>query len=124
MIKVYIAAPSEEQTVALKLVSELKKYDIYTTSRWIWEDLNVDLEEWSVKDLQDVFDADVLVAYNPIQYANTGTGGRHVELGYALALEKPCIVYGARTNVFHYHPKVQLVEHSIDNLVRAIKAHV
>lgn len=33
-------------------------------------------------------------------------GGRHVEFGLALALDKKLVVIGPRENIFHYHPAV------------------
>lgn len=35
-----------------------------------------------------------------------GFGGRHVEMGVALALGKPVHLIGPRENVFHWHPGV------------------
>jgi hypothetical protein len=52
-------------------------------------------------DLQDVLNAHAVVAINPEEYRNSGTGGRHVELGYAIAHSIPVFILGCRSHVFH-----------------------
>ena len=54
--------------------------------------------------------ADALVALNPPGWESKGTGGRHVELGSALTLGRPVILLGPRTNTFHHHSDVQMVD--------------
>jgi hypothetical protein len=49
-------------------------------------------------DLDDIDRADTVISFTS---SDGGKGGRHVELGYALALGKQTIVIGARENVFH-----------------------
>ena len=119
--KIYIAAPSELRSTAasLKDILERKGYEI--TSRWIeMEDFGSTdpkyLGLWSVNDLNDVAAADTLVLINPEEYRTKGTGGRHVEFGYAAAHGIPCYIFGARTNVFHWGFNVKLVN-SIDELL-------
>ena len=51
----------------------------------------------------------MLVALNPDAWADRGTGGRHVEFGYALALGKALIVVGVRSHVFHELDAVTVV---------------
>ncbi len=55
-------------------------------------------------DLAELDQAGLVLAFSerPGRY----TGGRHVELGYALALRKLVIVIGPDENVFHCHPGV------------------
>ncbi len=38
-----------------------------------------------------------------------GSGGRHVEFGYALAKGKPIVLVGPQRNVFHFHSNIYLV---------------
>lgn len=109
---VYIAAPSElrEQAAICKRVLELEG-TIKVSSRWITMELfgSSDpnyLQTWAENDLADVKDADIVMLINPESFRTSGTGGRHVEVGYALALGKPVLVVGEQTNVFHYHPLV------------------
>ena len=114
MIKVYIAAPFSMQQEAERIqrVLELKKMKV--TARWItMEKAEIRdepyLQMWAQNDLDDVAAADVLLAISPFEYIEKGTGGRHVELGYALALKIPVILYGFPTNIFHHHPLVKCI---------------
>lgn len=114
-MRVYLAAPFAMQP-QMRLVREaLNKHGITVTSRWL--DVSADghnvltIEErrdWAMKDLADVDAADYLVAYNPTSWHNRGQGGRHVELGYAIARGK-CIIYVGeeRENLFHWHPAIK-----------------
>ena len=59
-------------------------------------------------DFLDVFGANMLIAFS--EEPRTGgasRGGRHVELGLALAWGKEIIVVGPRENVFHTLPQVR-----------------
>jgi nucleoside 2-deoxyribosyltransferase len=114
---VYIAAPYElrEQANAVRLL--LADRHIVCSSRWIVQDDSaIESHEWAQVDLDDIKAADVLVALNPPEFARSGSGGRHVELGYALALDKQILVVGARSNIFHHHHAVTICE-SIDHAV-------
>lgn len=59
--------------------------------------------DYALRDLEDIDAADVIVVYNPVAFYKHGTGGRHVELGYALGKNKLIILYGGKpSNVFHH----------------------
>lgn len=125
MKKVYIAAPSESQAIVKEMAYLLRQNGITITARWIHEDFKTQntpalLREWAIKDLEDVAAADILLAFNSEEFRHKGTGGRHVELGYAIALGKPILLYGARTNVFHHHPQVIELEDG-ENLLEALQ---
>lgn len=105
---VYIAAPFELQKVARAARTALGTAGIAVSSRWL--DVGADDSDAVARlCLEDVAAADALVAINPREWARLGTGGRHVELGYALALGKRIVIVGARTNVFHQHSAVHCV---------------
>ena len=109
MNAVYVAAPFEQRAFAALLASNLRRdANLEVTSRWLFEESNLDAE-WAQKDLDDIDRADALVALNAESWKTSGTGGRHVELGYALAREKTIVLVGVRSNIFHYHPSVLLV---------------
>lgn len=107
-VSVYIAAPSQMIDEAMVLKHLLADSGIACTSGWISHGLTGDTNESAMADLADVAKADVLVALNPELWKTCGTGGRHVEMGYALGLGKPVIVLGSRTNVFHYLDTVDI----------------
>lgn len=100
-MNVYIAAPYPIRDYAIGVMRQLQRHGIACTSRWLKEP-DALTHEHALKDLQDVFAADVLIALNPDKWTHTGTGGRHVELGYALAHHIPILLIGERTNIFHH----------------------
>lgn len=66
---------------------------------------------------QEVGDCDLLI--NIADEANV-PGGKHVELGIALALNKKIVVLGRKENIFHYHPEVIFCE-TEDGMIERIK---
>lgn len=116
MPRVYIAAPYELREEAKRIRLDLIARGFIVTSRWLTQtDENGD--EFARMDLADVAAADVLLALNPADFANKGTGGRHVELGYALALGKEVAVVGVRSNIFHYLSDVRIIASAEELLV-------
>ena len=126
-MKVYIAAPYPARELAKIYADELASIGIECTSTWVTETVEINeqstgsatgLTDKQVKqhvttDLHDIRRADVLVhltALHAFRAAGlNGTadsptlnsGGRHVELGFALALNKHIINVGYPENVFH-----------------------
>ena len=100
-MNVYIAAPYQLREEALVLMFLLKDEGIGCTSSWLTEAAEDDSDEAARRDLSDIGRADAFVAMNPERYRNAGTGGRHVEYGYAFALGKPILLFGVISNVFH-----------------------
>jgi len=105
---VYIAAPYPARREAIRLMEALNASGFEVTSSWLVADDEL-TDEFARKDLNDIDRADALVALNPESWANLGTGGRHVEFGYALAKGKPLVIVGARTNIFHQLSDVTVV---------------
>lgn len=72
----------------------------------------------AVEDLQDLQAADCVFAFTEGETsAGRGRGGRHVEVGFALAAAILVILIGPRENVFHY---LDLVER-VDTLAEALE---
>jgi nucleoside 2-deoxyribosyltransferase len=117
---VYIAAPYPEREAAIGIMMMLEAAGIEVTSTWLrgLDEMN---EEYARRDLTDVARADALVAWNPPGWWEKGTGGRHVEFGYALALGMPIILIGERSNIFHFLNTVTVVDLG-DDLVAHIEA--
>lgn len=111
--KVYIAAPFPLLKDAVQLRAQLAVVGIESTARWI--DLNQKAEgqtaiEYAQHDLDDVRAAHAVVLINPPMFANKGTGGRHVEIGYALGIGHPFFfVMGVKSNIFHELPQALIV---------------
>lgn len=100
-MNVYIAAPYQMREEALVLMFLLKDEGIGCTSSWLTEAAEDDSDEAARRDLADIDRCDAFVAMNPERFRNAGTGGRHVEYGYAFALGKPILLFGVVSNVFH-----------------------
>lgn len=117
-MNVYIAAPYPMRDEALVLMFLLKDNGIGCTSSWLTEVAEDDSDDAARRDLADVARADAFVAMNPERYRNAGTGGRHVEYGYAFALAKPILLFGVVSNVFHRLSEAVLVEGIADLVLR------
>lgn len=99
--RVYIAAPYPMKAEAAQLRALFRKNEIDCTSRWIDGPYPLPDQQNANDDLQDVLNAHCVVLMNPQSYHNAGTGGRHLEVGYALAHAIPVFVLGGSSNVFH-----------------------
>jgi nucleoside 2-deoxyribosyltransferase len=108
-MKVYVAAPYPIRDLAIYVMRALEEHGHEVTSRWL-KALDELTDEHARKDMEDVASADVLLAMNPDGWENIGTGGRHVEFGYALALGKRVVLIGQRSNMFHYLNQVTVVD--------------
>jgi nucleoside 2-deoxyribosyltransferase len=116
---IYVAAPYplREQARRARLFLQARGHEV--TSRWIIEDQAEMSDEHARGDLEDVARADVLLALHPEGWHNLGTGGRHVELGYALALGKRCVLIGQPTNNFHHLDVIEVFD-TLEDFVRTL----
>lgn len=116
---VYIAAPYSCRDFAIRIMTMLELQSIEVTSRWLkaFDELS---HNYAQQDLDDVARADVLVALNLGGWEEKGTGGRHVELGYALALNKKIILVGARSNIFHHLSHIKVLD-GHEDLAKQVK---
>lgn len=125
-MKIYLAARYSRRDEMRKIAATLVEYGHQITSCWItttwgeperkamWggsTDANLPAppehrEEYAVKDLDDVMDADCVINFTEAPGAG-GRGGRHVEMGVALATRKRTIVIGFRENIFHHYQRVE-----------------
>lgn len=109
MTTVYIAAPYPTRDNAIRIMTLLEGYGFQVTSRWLKAHDTLSDSD-ARKDLDDIARADVLLALNGLDWVNQGSGGRHVEFGYALALGIPIVMLGPRSNIFHHLTHVMIVE--------------
>lgn len=120
MISFYLAARfgRREELCSYAIALRSKGFDI--TSRWLMQAQKLDFSvgayspqdrlTFALKDWEDVGRAHRLIAFteDPAENAQGGRrGGRHVELGAALAMGKHVYVVGHRENVFCHLPQVQ-----------------
>lgn len=118
-MKVYLAARYSRFPEMQGYAAQLVKRGHEVTARWILGDHELrsegqsDADAWAVRwaqeDWDDLVAADVVVNFTegPGEVPGRARGGRHVELGAALALGKRVIVVAHRENVFHHLPQVE-----------------
>jgi len=124
-LKVYLASQYARKNELREYAFELEDIGIHVTSRWITEEPAslIDQNEkilWARYDLIDVADADVLVFFAEDPEKQPRRGGRHVEFGFALALNKTVLVVGGIENIFHNLPEVQHFE-NFEQVKNALK---
>lgn len=104
---------------------ELEARGFVVTSRWLDEkgpDIMLHRDQYGDRmahdaavDLADIMAADLIVQFSdePVEvspFPNAARGGRHFELGFAFATGLHCLVCGPRENIFHYEPRISVVE--------------
>lgn len=96
---------------------ELARHGYEVTSRWLTsEDALAPAEldgsgraaDLALMDLEDVRRAGICIAFTePPHETKPGRGGRHTELGIALALGLRVVLVGPREHVFHCLPEIE-----------------
>ncbi len=62
----------------------------------------------ATEDMSDLLEADMCLFFSEQPRSTATRGGRHVEFGIFLGMNKTCIVIGPRENIFHCLPQVHL----------------
>src|SRR5712692_1754274 len=100
-MKVYLAGRWSRRKAISERKSELEELGITVTSRWLTGSHNGLAENLAAQeDLEDIDKAKIFILFTEYPYRGYLTGGRMVELGYAIAQKKEIFVYGPRENVF------------------------
>lgn len=116
-MKIYVGASYPKKAIATALANELVMRGHSVTSTWIHQDegytsdenrpnetefeMDFRLGEAAFRDLQEVRDCELFVCFTDVGPQLTH-GGRHSELGIAIALGKELNIIGPREQVFHY----------------------
>ena len=116
-MRVYLAARYSRLAELQGYADELRDIGYVVDARWLLGDhqthegadevesalsMPIEARTFAEYDFEDVYDSDMLIAFS--EEPRTGgasRGGRHVELGLALALNIEVVVVGPRENVFH-----------------------
>lgn len=119
-MRIYLCSRYSRRDEMRAVREQLQQRGHEVTSRWLdtdWErkddsGSSAAPPEWREKyaaiDAVDVLSADCLVAFTEEPRSAVGSrGGRHVEFGIALAMNKRLIIVGPRENLFHYDAKVE-----------------
>lgn len=115
--RVYVAGRFSRRHEFRRFADALTTAGHSITSRWLYsEDHHLELggtpspaATAAARDLEDVRAATVCVAFTERSGRRQGRGGRHVELGVALALGLRLIVVGDPEHIFHLLPEVERV---------------
>jgi hypothetical protein len=119
---IYLASRYSRYPEMQRYATELAANGHIITSRWIEGDHQIDNEGLSAQadatdrirfaeeDRRDLCGADCVISFTEAPRSSNSRGGRHVEHGMALALDKRVIVVGHRENVFHCLPEVEFYE--------------
>jgi len=101
--KVYLSGSYLQRVTLANLAGHLRDQGVIICTRWLdGRGENMSRDGQARMDLEDIRECDVLVHIAPGQVGDGyRSGGRHVELGYALAFGKPIIHVGQAENVFH-----------------------
>ncbi len=119
MVSVYIAAPYAMREYGIRVALRLAQAKITVISRWL-EAVESSKEEAAYNSLVDIDRASLFLALNPEGWEEKGTGGCHVEFGYALARGKRILLVGDPSNVFHHLNAITVIDETMD-VVRHIQ---
>lgn len=112
--RVYVAAPWSWQARTRRKAVELREMGYDCSPAWLEED-DASIENqtagWerhrALVDIHQIGMANILIAFTCGPGKGPARGGRHVELGLALAWGKRVIVVGPRENIFCHLPEVE-----------------
>jgi nucleoside 2-deoxyribosyltransferase len=132
--RIYLAARFSRKDELAGYKSDLERAGLIVSSRWLtgahdWSGTDDDeipeaaLVPFAIEDLEDIDACDILVAFLETPDAGYMSGGRHVELGYALGRGKSILTVGERPeNVFHAGmDRVTTWPEALSALTRAIE---
>lgn len=116
-MKIYIAGGYFKKDYFKEVANCLEaEFGVEITSSWLNEQWppnttldqveDSELRSFAVQDCADIQRADVFMLFSSDPKVPTVRGGRHVEMGIALALGKAIWVIGPKENVFHYIPGI------------------
>ena len=116
---IYLAARYSRRSEVKAYAIQLHELGYAITSRWL-DGVSIltsdglseeapypDRVRLAEQDWQDLLVADTCISFTEPPRASHTRGGRHVELGGAIALGKRVIVVGHRENVFHCLPAIE-----------------
>ena len=103
-MKIYIAARYSRKDEMKRHAQELWDMGHWITSQWIWrnedDEDEVSWRGYAEEDMIDLLKASTLIQFSDEQYTPQ-RGGKHVELGMAVAWHKRIYIVGPKENVFH-----------------------
>lgn len=103
-LTVYVAASYPRKAEAKGLAEYIRSLGHRVNARWLdGEPANGNEQEWAIKDADDAIAADCVVCLTGDSLTR---GGRHAEVGIAIAMQHRVILVGPQEQLFHFHPLV------------------
>src|SRR5262245_7193089 len=111
-MRVYIAGAYSRREALQDYATLLRELGHIITAHWldgvhaekdhqIGGPFSSEIAIWAMEDCADISQADLVLCFTD---GTRSRGGRHVELGMAIALQKEAWIIGPREHVFHYLP--------------------
>lgn len=107
-MRIYLTARWARREEMKSVRNKLTEAGHEVTSRWLDEVDGTDPKHAADIDLVDIDDSQVLLCFSELPEVGYTTGGRHVEIGYAIANSTPVFVVGPRENVFFHLPEISV----------------
>lgn len=112
MYKIYFAARLDRRAELQICAAELRFARVgYCVASWVFRQDHIELGRAGYDSAQGKFDAsvdladieasDMVICFTEVPEIGYTKGGRHVELGYALALKKRIYIVGPAENAFY-----------------------
>ena len=118
-LRIYLAGRYERREELNSYASDLVERGHTVSASWLTRKETKDFDEFdsirsvafyqpvAARDLSDIRHSDVIVTFSERPGGEQKSrGGRHVELGVALALQKPVVMVGDGEHIFHTLPEV------------------
>lgn len=130
-MKIYLASRYSRRLELCSYRARLRAMNYIVTSRWLdgahqISDMGVPLGDdgevliesgdceradalrtsFAVEDVEDVLRAEMFIGFTERPRSGHSRGGRHVELGIAIAMFKRILIVGPRENLFCYLPTI------------------
>ena len=115
---IYIAARYGRIHDARRVAKVLSQHGVSINASWLKGPdsepslTGPELQQWALTDLHDIARSNLFVFLSEPPDNPFGRGGRHVELGYALALGKTCIGIGPKENIFRHLGQLIFVQNA------------
>ena len=118
---IYLAARYSRHPEMQEHAQEIEKLGHTVTSRWIRGSHSLDdsldrgqadevRADFAIEDMEDLSKCDVVLSFTEdlsVKADRPSKGGRHVEFGMGVALNKRMVIIGEREHVFHWLPNVE-----------------
>ena len=109
-VKVFLSAAFPRRDEVREIANLLRGMGHKVVSRWVDandEDTSENQSRWALLNMADAVRAEVFIGFASASGdPGAARGGRHCELGAALALCKEVILIGKPEHAFHHHPAV------------------